>query len=75
MADFIADFYCHERGLIVEVDGGYHSTVEQRQYDRGRTFELAELKVRVIRFSNEEVINDLESVLKTISVELFKPLE
>jgi very-short-patch-repair endonuclease len=53
---FIADFFCLEYGLVVEVDGGYHNESEQKKYDEGRTFELRELKVKVIRFTNEEVI-------------------
>jgi len=43
---FIADFYCHESKLIVEVDGGYHSGQEQAEIDKGRTHELEEQGLR-----------------------------
>jgi very-short-patch-repair endonuclease len=66
LKDFIVDFYCHEAKLVVEVDGGYHLENEQGDYDRGRTYDLKELEVRVIRFSNQEVNDSIDSVLKGI---------
>ena len=66
IADFIADFYCLECNLIVEVDGAYHHSIEQRQYDEGRTFELSEFKIKVIRFTNQEVIEHIDFVLTEI---------
>jgi very-short-patch-repair endonuclease len=66
--DFIADFYCHERKLLIELDGGYHLDESQAEYDAGRTFQLTELGILVIRFTNEEVIADLSSVLKRITL-------
>ncbi|HKL31866.1 MAG TPA: isoleucine--tRNA ligase [Tangfeifania sp.] len=64
---FIADFVCLEKQLIVEVDGGYHSLPETKISDEQRTQILNELGFEVIRFSNEEVINDIEAVLDKIS--------
>lgn len=72
IADFIADFYCHECKVIVEVDGNYHNFIEQRQYDQGRTYELSELKIKVIRFTNREIIEDIDFVLEKIRRELIK---
>ena len=63
---FIADFYCHEKKLIVELDGGIHDTTEQMEYDDGRTFELEEKGVKILRFRNEEVLNEIEQVLEKI---------
>ena len=63
---FIADFYCHEKKLIVELDGGIHDTTEQMEYDDGRTFELEEKGFKILRFRNEEVLNEIEQVLKKI---------
>ena len=68
---FIADFYCHEKKLIIELDGGIHDSIEQSEHDDGRTFELEEKGFKIIRFRNEEVINDLERVLARI-VELIE---
>ncbi|AGA78845.1 endonuclease domain-containing protein [Echinicola vietnamensis] len=63
---FIVDFYCHEHQLIVEVDGEVHLDIDQKERDEGRTFELEELGLKVIRFTNKEVYSDLENVLRKI---------
>ncbi|MEI6408662.1 MAG: endonuclease domain-containing protein [Bacteroidota bacterium] len=63
---YILDFYCHAARLAVEVDGGYHQNVEQQDYDARRTADLLEIGVSVIRFTNEEVINDLGGVLAAV---------
>jgi len=70
---FIADFFCLECNLVVEVDGDYHNEPEQRQYDERRTFELNELNIKVIRFTNQEVVENLNFVLKEISNHLKSP--
>ena len=64
--NYIADFYCHEAKLIIEVDGGIHEQEEQRIRDRERTFAIEKLGCRVLRFSNSDVTNNIEQVLKTI---------
>lgn len=66
VAGFIADFACLEVWLLVEVDGGYHTTEEQNQYDKERNEYLKEIGFTTIRFTNEEVINNLETVLGKI---------
>jgi very-short-patch-repair endonuclease len=63
---FIADFYCHEKRLVIEVDGSVHDSRDAKEGDDGRTFELKELGITVIRFRNEEVLNDMSLVLKMI---------
>jgi len=63
---FIADFVCLKKRLIVEVDGGYHTLPDVQISDEERTNRLKELGFKVIRFTNEEVIHDIESVLKKI---------
>jgi very-short-patch-repair endonuclease len=73
IADFIADVFCLECNLIVEVDGDYHNEMEQKQYDEGRTYELSEFKIKVIRFTNREVLDDIDSVLKKILQHLKSP--
>lgn len=69
---FIADFYCHKAKLIIEVDGGYHNIPEQFCYDINRDNELAELGLKVIRFTNEIVMNNIETVLNIIEQEIFE---
>lgn len=65
---FIADFYCHEIKLVIELDGNIHDSEENKEYDEGRTAELGYLGVKVIRFTNEEVINSMNEVLARIKV-------
>ncbi len=64
--DFIVDFICLYKRLIVEVDGAYHDTPEQIEADNIRTKILEKLGYCVIRFKNEEVIGNIDSVLKKI---------
>lgn len=59
---FIADFYCHELKLIIELDGGIHLNPEQAEYDLGRTFELNQLGIEVMRITNEELWADMDAV-------------
>ena len=68
--DYIPDFICLSKQLIIEIDGGYHLADEQPERDAERTEELTRQGFRVIRFTNEEVLGDIDNVLKTISNEL-----
>ena len=61
---YIADFYCHQNSLIVEVDGGIHEL--QREYDAEREEELIARGFRIIRFTNDEISKDLKGVLQKI---------
>ncbi len=65
VGNFVVDFFCAKARLVVEVDGPIH--LKQRYYDEERTQMLDELKgYRVLRFTNEQVMNDIESVLEEI---------
>ena len=75
VSDFVGDFYCDKCKLIIELDGGYHNSIEQKQYDNGRTYELNELKITVIRFTNTEVVEDMKYVLGEIKQQLCKYYE
>nr|WP_321406506.1 DUF559 domain-containing protein [uncultured Carboxylicivirga sp.] len=61
---FIADFYCHENKLVIEIDGEIHKY--QKQYDINRTAELERYGITVIRFENEEVLFHVSKVLRRI---------
>ncbi len=65
---YIVDFACLKEGLIIEVDGAIHN--QQKEEDQIRTVLLESLGYKVIRFSNEEVLNDIESVLTQIKNEI-----
>ena len=63
---FIADFYCHKRRLIIEIDGEYHATEDQQRKDQLRTNSLNFQGLDIIRFSNQEVLENLDIVLTTL---------
>ena len=64
--DFIVDFYCNEKKLTVELDGGYHRVPEQMKSDAERTARLKELGYTELRFTNEQVLGDIDNVIKEI---------
>ena len=64
--DFIVDFVCLSKNLVIEVDGGYHNDPTQKEYDQQRTLYLNEKGFKVIRFTNEEVLGNTEAVLTKI---------
>lgn len=67
MGRYIADFICLEKRLIIEVDGGYHTRPEQMELDENRQLELEQkYRYKVLRFNDQEVIMDIENVIKTI---------
>ena len=69
---FIADFYCRELNLIVEIDGGIHE--KQKEYDRIRTEILQRHKnLKIIRFKNEEVVSNIELVLQKLKEVIENP--
>lgn len=65
-AGFILDFYCAELKLGIEIDGGYHNQKEQKEYDAERTKIINEYGIRIIRFTNEQVLQNTEQILKDI---------
>ena len=66
IGQFIVDFYCHSKLLVIEVDGSHHELEDQKKYDEQRTELLTSAGIREIRFTNEEVLNDFETVLQNI---------
>ena len=64
--DFIVDFFCHDRMLTIELDGGYHDTPEQKEWDAYRTSELKRLGYTELRFRNEEIIGNIDGVIARI---------
>ncbi len=63
---FIVDFYCHEKLLVVEVDGGIHNEIKVKERDEGREAELQNFGLTIIRFTNEEIMNDMKHVLEKL---------
>ena len=67
---YIVDFYNHKNKLVIELDGGYHENEEQKIKDVEREKNLNFNGLKVIRFKNELVINNLPFVLEKINEEL-----
>ena len=68
---YILDFYCHEHHLVIEVDGGQHYEAEELVRDAARTRYLEAHGLRVLRFSNLEVLKETQAVLN----EVFRQIE
>ncbi len=60
------DFYCPKAKLVVEVDGGQHLTEEAKEYDKVRSEYLLNLSLTVLRFTNIDVINNIDGVVEVI---------
>jgi very-short-patch-repair endonuclease len=69
---YILDFYCPERRLAIEVDGGQHTDVCGQQHDTHRDMYLKDLDIRVIRFWNNDVLQNIEGVGQRITEEAGK---
>ncbi len=66
IAGFIADFFCHEKKLVIEVDGLYHKEDSQQEIDHKKDVVFASRGLYVIRFDNEEVLENIDSVLRSM---------
>lgn len=65
---YIADFYCHEKRLVVELDGGIHD--KQRRQDKLRDDVIDCLGIKVLRISNNDIFNNMDKVLKQVTAVL-----
>jgi len=65
---YILDFYCPEKKLVVELDGGQHNQPEDREYDAVRTNYLNAHGVEVVRFWNNEVLGNMDGVLACLEL-------
>ena len=66
IGDYIVDFYCPRAKLVIEVDGGQHYSDDMAEVDRKRDDYLKNLGLKVLRFSNTEVLNNIEGVVESI---------
>ena len=67
IGDYIVDFVSRHSGLVIEVDGGYHSELHQQENDADREYNLERMGYHVMRFSNEEVLYDIDNVIRKIT--------
>ena len=71
ISDYIVDFVCIPKRLVIELDGPYHQLSQQQTNDAQRTEWLEKRDYKVIRFTNEELFNNINAVLKTIEENLY----
>lgn len=64
---YIVDFYNHDFRLVIEVDGEIHETLKAQEYDERRTRHLQKFGITVLRFTNYEIISDINSVIHQIN--------
>ena len=67
---YIVDLYCHSKRLVIEIDGSIHDLEEIKMKDEMRQKDLESLGLKIIRFSTNDILNNLESVLETIEKNL-----
>ena len=67
VGNYVADFYCRNARLVIECDGAVHRTKEQWHHDQEREAYMISQGLRVLRFPNERVLNEVEVVLDEIA--------
>lgn len=67
---YIVDFYCHIKNLVIEIDGDTHYLGNGQEKDFARDKHLERMGLKVIRFTNSEVLKNIDAVIKRIWVEL-----
>lgn len=70
---YILDFYCPAVKIAVELDGGQHNSFENKEYDLARSEYLKTQAIDVIRFWNNEVLLDIQSVLAELALKVTPP--
>lgn len=68
IGNYIVDFYCHSKKIVIEIDGGQHYEEENITYDNQRTKYLNSLGIKVLRFSNLDINNNFENVKEEIDL-------
>ena len=72
IGNYITDFYCHKAKLVVELDGSQHFEPEEMQKDAARTAYLQSLGLRVLRFSNQDILQKFRAVCEEIHNEVVR---
>lgn len=68
IGNFIADFYCHKAGLVIELDGSQHYDPQKMEYDRKRTEYLEAQGLKVLRFTNSDIQQRFRGVCEAIDI-------
>ena len=67
---YIVDFYCSEKAVVIEVDGDVHGVADRMVQDQEREKALRSLGLRIIRYTNDDIMNNVEGVLEDLSQRL-----
>ena len=70
IAGYIADFYCPKATLVIEVDGGQHFKDETVEYDKIRDKTMESLGLKVLRFTNMDVLDNIDGVIEVLEQNL-----
>jgi len=73
MGPYILDFYCPTLKLAVELDGGQHNQIENKEYDSGRSEYLKAQGIDVMRYWNNEVLLNMQGALDSMSLKVAPP--
>jgi very-short-patch-repair endonuclease len=72
---YIADFYCQKAKLIIELDGGIHDSEEAIEYDKIRDKYFEGLGYTILRYKNEDVLENMDNILNTIQLILIRTVQ
>lgn len=70
LGNYVADFFCKEKKLAIEIDGGIHNKSDVKKYDEYRQQYLEALGVTIIRFTNEDISKNMQKVIQNIKLSL-----
>ena len=70
ISNYVVDFYCRKANIAIEIDGSQHFSDEGINKDMARTEIIESFGIKVIRFSNSDVINNFEGVCNKIDIEI-----
>ena len=69
---YIVDFYCHKLKLVIEADGSIHNVKEVKEHDKERQIALEENNIKVIRFTNADILNEMKTVIDRIQKMMYE---
>lgn len=70
LGQYIADFYCPKAKLVIEVDGKQHLKASAQEYDKERDAAMAKIGIKTVRFTAQEIFNNLPAVIILIRAEI-----
>lgn len=72
IGQYVVDFYCPELQLVIEIDGDSHAEKEHIEYDKAREYFFRKLNLRIIRYYNRDIVNNIEGVFEDLLARIEK---